>query len=151
MVKSDATTVEGYLAEMPPERRVALESVRQAVLSNLPDGYIETMQYGMISYVIPMDKVGKTYNNQPLALASLGNQKNYMTLYLNNVYGDPELEQWFVRAFNATGKKLNMGKSCVRFKDLDDLPLDIIGQAIASTPVNRMIERYQAVKRTTHH
>jgi uncharacterized protein YdhG (YjbR/CyaY superfamily) len=142
MATSEATTVAEYLAGLPEDRRRALRAVRAAIRKRLPRGYVETMQYGMISYVVPQSILGKTYNNQPLALASLGNQKHYMSLYLNNVYGDPELETWFRDAYAASGKKLDMGKSCVRFKTLDALPLDVVGDAIAATPVGRFVARY---------
>ena len=115
MVKSDAPTVESYLAELPPERREALEAVREVILANLPQGYEECMVFGMIGYVIPLSRYPKTYNNQPLALAALASQKRHMAVYLNNVYGDPETLEWFTSAYEASGKRLDMGKSCVRF------------------------------------
>ena len=91
---------------------------------------------------MPLERFPVTYNKLPLALASLASQKNYMALYLNNVYGDPERYQWFTERYKATGKRLDMGKSCVRFRTLDDLPLDVVGQAIAASPVDRFIEAY---------
>lgn len=144
MAKSKANTVEEYLAELPEARREDVEGMRKIVLDNLPDGYQETMQYGMISYIIPLQRYPKTYNGQPLAIFSLASQKNYMSLYLMNVYSDRETESWFVEGFRASGKKLNMGKSCVRFKNLDDLPLDLVSEAIARTTVDDYIERYEA-------
>jgi hypothetical protein len=149
MATSSAKTVDQYLDEQPPERREALATVRQAILDNLPDGYEETMQYGMISYIIPFERYPITYNKQPLALASLGAQKNYMTLYLMNVYGDPEIERWFHDAYKASGKKLDMGKSCVRFKKLDDLAVNVVGEAIARTPVDAFIRRYEEARKLT--
>ena len=146
MATSDATTVAEYLAELPEDRRRALRVVRTAIRKRLPRGYVETMQYGMISYVVPQSVLANTYNNQPLALASLGNQKHYMSLYLNNVYADPELETWFRDAYAAAGKKLDMGKSCIRFRTIDDLPLDVVGEAIAATPVERFVTRYLQVR-----
>lgn len=108
MATSDAATVAEYLAELPEERREAIAAVRAAILERLPEGYEERMQYGMISYVVPESVLAKTYNGQPLALASLGNQKNYVSVYLMNVYGNPELESWFHEAYEASGKKLDM-------------------------------------------
>lgn len=143
-MKSDAATVAEYLDSLPEDRRKALKKVRAAIRKHLPTGYQETMQYGGISYVIPLKRSGKTYNGQPLALATLASQKNYMALYLNNVYGDPELESWFRDAYAAAGKRLDMGKSCVRFKRLEDLPLDVVGEAVARTPVATLLERYAA-------
>ncbi len=144
MAQSTATTVAGYLDELADDRLETISSVRQIILDNLPNGYEETMQYGMISYVIPFETYPKTYNNQPLAYVSLASQKNYMSLYLMNVYGDPDTEQWFTEEYKASNKKLNMGKSCLRFKKLEDLPLDLIGQVIARTSVSEFIGRYEA-------
>ncbi|MEX0761608.1 MAG: DUF1801 domain-containing protein [Dehalococcoidia bacterium] len=144
MAQSKAQTVDEYLDELPPERREAISTVRSVILDNLPEGYEESMQYGMISYVIPLQAYPDTYNKQALAYASLASQKNYMSLYLMNVYGEPGSEQWFHERYKASGKKLDMGKSCVRFKKLDDLPLDLIAETIASTPPTRFIEKYEA-------
>ena len=143
VAQSTAATVEEYLAELPADRRAAIAAVRQAILDHLPEGYEETMQYGMIGYVIPLETYPKTYNGQPLEYIALASQKNYMSLYLMNIYGDPETEQWFVEQYKASGKKLNMGKSCVRFKRVEDFPMDLVGQAIARTPMAEFIQRYE--------
>ena len=143
MVKSDAGTVQDYLDELPDDRRESMQAVRQVVLDNLPDGYEEMMLYGMIGWAIPLEVYPETYNGHPLAYASLGNQKNYMSLYLMNVYGDQVTEEWFKERFVASGKKLNMGKSCVRFKRADDLPLDLIGEVISRTPAEDYIRYYE--------
>ena len=119
-MRSDATTVDEYLSELGDDRRGALSAVRQVILDNLPDGYEEIMQYGMISYVVPLDVLADTYNGQPLMYIALASQRQYMSLYLTNVYGDESVEKWFKERYLATGKKLNMGKSCVRFRKLDD-------------------------------
>lgn len=136
---SAATTVQEYLAELPPDRREAIEAVRKVILKNLPKGYEEGMQYGMISYHVPHSLYPAGYHcdpKLPLCHAGLASQKNYMTVYLMNVYGD---SSWFTDAYKASGKKLEMGKCCVRFKSADDLALDVIGQAIARTPPEEMI------------
>ena len=143
MVKSDAGTVQDYLDELPDDRRESMQTVRQVVLENLPDGYEEMMLYGMIGWAIPLEVYPETYNGHPLAYASLGNQKNYMSLYLMNVYGDQVTEEWFKERYAASGKKLNMGKSCVRFKRADDLPLDLIGEVISRTPSEDYIRYYE--------
>ena len=147
MAHSKAKTVDEYLAELPEDRRAALDSVREAILEHLPEGYEETIQHGMIGYVIPLEKYPVTYNGQPLVFAALASQKNYMSLYLMNIYGDTGTEQWFVDQYRASGKKLDMGKSCVRFKRLEDLPIDLVGAAIARTSVAEFIERYEASRR----
>lgn len=141
-MRSEATTVSEYLAELPEDRRRAISKVRAAIRKALPKGYEERMQYGMISYVVPSKRLPQTYNGQPLALASLGSQKNYMALYLNNVYADPSMHEWFTEAYRESGRKLDMGKSCVRFRKLDDLPLEVIGEAVSRTPVEDFVAHY---------
>jgi hypothetical protein len=143
MARSTATTVTEYLASLPEDRRAALKAVRSVIKKNLPAGYTETMQWGMISYIVPLTRYPDTYNGQPLAIASLASQKNYMSLYLMGVYGHEPTAEWFRQAYLKAGKKLDMGKSCVRFKKIDDLPLDVIGQAIARVSVDRFIEFYE--------
>ena len=147
MAQSKAKTVDEYLAELPADRREAIAALRQVILDHLPEGYEETMQYGMIGYVIPLERYPKTYNRQPLAYVSLASQKNYMSLYLMGVYGDAETGEWFTERYRASGKKLDMGKSCVRFKKLEDLPTELIGEAVARTTVADFIELYEASRR----
>jgi hypothetical protein len=142
MATSAAKTAKEYLAELPDDRRRAVEEVRRVILEHLPDGYEETMQYGMISYIVPFSRYPDTYNRQPLAMASLANQKRYMALYLMGIYGEDDA-RWFEERWKATGKKLDMGKSCVRFKRLDDVALDVIGDAIARTSVDELIAQYE--------
>ena len=113
---------------------------------NLPDGYREGMQFGMIGWYVPLERFPDTYNGQPLGLAGLASQKNYMSLYLNTVYGDPATERWFRERYAASGKKLNMGKSCVRFRHLEELPLDVIGETIARADLDRYIAGYEEVR-----
>ena len=128
---------------MPEDRRAAISAVRQVVLENLPQGYEEMMQFGMIGYVIPLERYPVPYNGQALQYAALASQKNYMSLYLMNVYSDEAVERWFVDRYKDSGKRLDMGKACVRFKSLQDLSIDLVGEAIALTPVDRFIERYE--------
>ncbi len=142
---SSAKTVDEYLASLPPDRRAALTAVRAKVNARLPSGYEEGMLYGMPSWYVPMARFPVTYNNQPLCLASLGSQKNHMAIYMMNVYSDPATDKWFRAAYKAAGKKLDMGKSCVRFKKVDDLALDVIGDAIARTGVDAYCARVEAV------
>ena len=143
MVKSKATTVKEYISELPEERTSEMKAVRNLIIENLPKGYVETMQYGMITYVIPIDRYPNTYNGLPLGYISLASQKNYMALYLMNVYSNKEIESNFKNRYIASGKKLDMGKSCVRFKKLKDLPLDLIGETIAMTSVDDFISVYE--------
>jgi hypothetical protein len=141
-MKSDTKTVEAYLRALPEDRRAAISAVRQVILANLPEGYEECMNYGMIGYVVPHRLYPAGYHcdpKQPLAFACLGSQKNHMALHLMNVYGNPATEKWFREAWKASGKRLDMGKACVRFKKVEDVPLEVIGQVIARTPVKNYI------------
>jgi hypothetical protein len=145
-VTSNAKTVEQYLQALPVDRRAAINAVREVILGSLPKGYEERITYGMIGYVVPHSLYPKGYHcdpKQPLPLAFLGSQKNHMAIYLMNVYGDPATEKWFRKAWEASGKKLDMGKSCVRFKKVEDVALEVIGQVIARTPVKNYIDRIE--------
>jgi uncharacterized protein YdhG (YjbR/CyaY superfamily) len=146
MASSSAATVQEYLAELPPERREVVSAVRDVVLRNLPEGYREGMSFGMIGWGIPLERYPDTYNKQPLGYAALAAQKNYYALYLS-VYQDPQQETTFREEFAKAGKKLDMGKSCVRFRKLEDLPLDVIGWTIAATPPEELIRVYEASRR----
>jgi len=147
LAKSKAKTVDEYLAELPEDRRAEIAIVRKVILANLPDGYQEMMQFDMIGYVVPLERYPMTYNGQPLMFAALASQKNYMSLYLMNICSDEAVEKWFVEGYKASGKKLDMGKACVRFKSLQDLPIDLVGEAIALTPVAGFIERYELCRK----
>ena len=139
-MQSDAKTVEDYLSELDHGRRKAISAVRSVILDNLPDGYEEVMQFGMIAYIVPLSVKADTYNGQPLMYIALASQKQYMSLYLTNVYADESVAEWFKQRYLATGKKLNMGKSCVRFRKLEDLPLELVGEVAAMTPVAVFVE-----------
>ncbi len=147
MVQSSATTVSAYLARLPPERRKVIAAVRSTIRKHLPKGYKETVGWGMLSYGVPLSRFPDTYNGQPLCYAALAAQKHHYAVYLMCVYGNKALETRLRRQFKAAGKRLDMGKSCVRFKQLDDLPLDAIGEAIASIPMERYIDYYKRVKK----
>jgi hypothetical protein len=142
-VQSDAGTVDEYLASLPEDRRPAIETVREVVLENLPEGFEEQMQYGMISWVVPLARYPDTYNGQALAVASLANQKRYMSLYLQGVYGDQGSQDWLRERWAGTGLRLDMGKSCLRFRSLDDLALDVVGEAVARCPVDAFLAAYE--------
>lgn len=138
-MRSNATTIDAYLAGLPTDRREAIKTVREVILKNLPAGYEEAMNWGMICYQVPLEVYPDTYNKQPLMYAALGSQKNYMAVYLTTPYGSPEKLAAFQSAYKATGKKLDMGKSCVRFKKLEDLPVEVIGNEIASMPMETFV------------
>ena len=136
---NETSRVRSYLESLPPERRAAMEAVREVILANLPDGYVETFNWGMISYEIPLEASGKTYNGKPLMYAALGNQKHHMGLYLCGLDAVQGENERFVADVAAAGKKLDMGKACVRFRDLDDLALDAVGRTIAAITPASMI------------
>jgi hypothetical protein len=146
MVSSGARTPEAYIADLHPERREAVAKVRGVILDNLPSGYEEGMKHDMISYHVPIERYPDTYNGEALGLAALASRKAYMSLYLLSVYYDPETEQWFRERFANSGRKLNMGKSCVRFKNLDDLPLEVIGGVISRLSPEMLIAVYEAAR-----
>ena len=144
---SKAKTVRAYLASLPPERCAAIEAVRRVILKNLPKGYAEGMQYGMIGYFVPHAIYPAGYHcdpEQPVPFAGLASQKQYMSVDLNAMYGGGVDEDWVRARFDAAGKKLDMGKCCIRFKKLDDLPLEVIGEAIRRVPVKTYIAQYES-------
>jgi hypothetical protein len=138
--------VDAYLNALPDDRRTVISKVRDVIRKNLPAGYAEGVGSGMLAYVIPLERYPKTYNGQPLAYVSLAAQKNYYALYLVGAYQDPKLADRLADGFRAAGKKLDMGKSCVRFKKLDDLALEVVGEVIASTPVEEFIRQHEAAR-----
>lgn len=143
MARSAAKTVDEYLAGLPDDRREVVAEVRDFVRTHLPDGYDETMNWGAISWEIPLSRYPKTYNGQPLSFAALAAQKNYYALYLMFLYDGTDRTKQFAEEFRKAGKKLDMGKSCVRFKAIGDLHLPAIAQVIADTPPDRYIELYE--------
>ena len=139
-MQSDAKTVNDYLASLPPERQVAMKEVRKMILENLPKGYQETMDWGMIVYEIPLEIFPDTYNKRPLGYVALASQKNYMSVYLFSIYVNEDKAKRFEQEYRATGKRYDVGKSCVRFRKLEDLPLELIAAEIRSTKMNDYIE-----------
>ena len=147
-MQSKAKTVKEYLAELPPERKAAIGAVREVILKNLPKGFAEIMQYGMIGYAVPHSVYPPGYHcdpKQPLPFVGLASQKNHMAVYMMNIYMDKETENWFIKAYKASGKKLDIGKSCLRFKKVEDLALDVIGQAVGRKSVKEYIALYEKV------
>ena len=145
MVSIPAATVDEYLAQLPEDRRAVVSAVRKMVKKHLPKGYQERANYGMIGWEVPMEKSGPTYNGQPLCFAGVAAQKHHYSLYLTAAYMDPVITKRVQDVFKAAGKRLDMGKSCVRFKSLDGIPLDELGPIIAAVPMEAFIERYQAI------
>jgi Domain of unknown function (DU1801) len=143
---SSATSVAAYLDELPEDRRAAISKIRAVIRKNLPKGFVEQMNYGMIGYVVPHKLFPAGYHcnpEDPLPLACLASQKNSISLYLMTVYQNPVMEQWMREQFQAAGKKLDMGKCCIRFKKLEDVPLEVVGEAIGRVSVADYIMQYE--------
>ena len=141
MPTSKPTTVAEFFAALPEDRRKALQAVRKTILANLPDGFEEGVGGGYVVYSVPLARFPDTYNGQPLMLAALASQKSYMALYLMCVYDEPSQKR-FAAEWKATGRKLDMGKACVRFKRLDDVALDVVGETIGRLGPDEYVEKY---------
>jgi len=146
-MKYNAKTVSEYLEALPEDRRAAINAVRKVILKHLPKGYDEAMSAGCIAYQVPLAVLPKTYNGQPLWYAALASEKNYMSVHLMTVYGHKPTEIWLRERFKASGKRLDMGKACIRFRKLEDLPLDVIGEAVARVPLETYVQLYQASRK----
>ena len=147
MKKKDAPAdARAYLALLPEERATMLGRLREVVREHLPEGFEETIEFGMIAYVVPLSRYPKTYNGRPLLLCALASQKNHLALYLTGLYADAARREAFEKAFEKAGKKLDAGKSCVRFGTLDDLAMDAVTSAIEGLSVDDLI----ALHETTH-
>lgn len=146
MVSSAAATVDAYLAELPPERREVATKLRALIRKHLPKGYAEAMTWGMPTYEVPLARYPDTYNKKPLAYVGFAAQKNKYSLYLMGVAEDSAQERKLRAAAAAMGIKLDMGKSCVRFTRLDQLPLDAIAGIVASMPVDDYIAAHEAAR-----
>ena len=144
---SKATTVKEYIAELPPDRKKAMTLLRKVILENLPDGFEETMSYGMIGYVVPHSKYPAGYHcnpTLPLPFMNIASQKNFIAVYSMGVYSDPELLKWFTDAHaKASPKKLDMGKSCIRYKKTEDIPFSLIGQLASKRTPDQWIAAYE--------
>ena len=144
MARSSATTPAAYLKELPAERRRELSRVRDVVRRHLPEGYREVMNWGMITYEVPLERHPQTYNGQPLCYAALAAQKNHLALYFMPL--DAGVRARLKAAFTEAGKTLDAGKSCIRFKQADDLPLDAIGAAIGGMPLDRYVAYVESAR-----
>ncbi|HQR08512.1 MAG TPA: DUF1801 domain-containing protein [Gemmatales bacterium] len=150
-MQSKAATVAEYLASLPEDRRKAITAVREAILANLDNDYVEGMQYGMIGYYVPHSVYPPGYHCDPkqgLPFAGLASQKNHMSVYLMCLYANGTELKWLEGAFKKAGKKLDMGKCCIRFKSLEQLPLDVIGDVVRRVPAKKYIEYYESAINT---
>jgi hypothetical protein len=144
-MQSKAATVEAYLASLPEDRRAAVSAVREVILANMDKNLREGMQYGMIGYSIPHEVFGPGYHcdpRQPLPFAGLASQSGHMSLYLMCAYSHAPTRQWLEKSWKAAGKKLDMGKACIRFKKLDDVPLEVIGEVFRRVTAKSFIDVY---------
>ncbi len=148
---SKAKTVAQYLKELPADRREVIEAIRNTILKNLDKGFQETMQYGGIGYSVPHSTYPAGYHcdpKQPLPFAGIGNQKNHVGIYLICIYTDEKVYSEFVEGWKKSGKRLDMGKSCVRVKKLDDVALDVLGKTIKKVKVKQFIAMYEEGRKT---
>jgi len=144
MATSTAKTPDAYVASLPRDRSAEIAAVRAAVNAKIPPGFEEGMVYGMIGWYAPSTRLAKTYNGQPFAIACLASQKNYMALYLMSVYSDSAVQKRFIDTYKKSGKKLDMGKACIRFNSADALALDVIGEAVSAVSVDRWVAIHEA-------
>ena len=145
-MKTDVSTVEDYLASLPPDRREVVSKVRNAIRKSIPKGYAEAFRWSAIAWEIPLSRFPKTYNNQPLGYVALAAQKNYYALHLMRAYGDKQELARIQDGFRKAGKKLDMGKACIRFRKLEDLPLDVITESVARTTPEEWIRMYESAR-----
>ena len=146
-MRSNADSVADYLESLPPDRREAISTIRDVINANLPEGYVEQMEWGMVTWVIPLEDYPDTYNKLPLSYISLASQKNHMAVYLMGLYSEGPEESWFRQQYAERGMKLDMGKSCVRFQKLEEVPLDVLGEVVAKIPAGEFIARYEEARK----
>lgn len=148
-MQSKAVTPEEYVNELPTERKEAIIKLRKEILKNLPRGFKEVMGYGMLSYVVPHSIYPAGYHCKPvdpLPFASLASQKNFISFYHMGIYSDPELMEWFVKEYpKHTTAKLDMGKSCIRFKKPEHIPYKLLGELMSKMTVKKWIDQYESI------
>ncbi|MES1220396.1 MAG: DUF1801 domain-containing protein [Bacteroidota bacterium] len=146
-MQSKASSPEEYIAEIPADRQAAFKKLRQTIKKNLPKGFKEEMSYGMIGYVIPHDKYPAGYHcnpSLPLPFMNIASQKNFIAVYNMGVYANPALLKWFIDAHaKASPKKLDMGKSCIRYKKPEDIPFELIGELASKISPDEWIALYE--------
>lgn len=148
-MQSKAQTVENYMNELPEERKAPMQRLRELFKANLPEGFVEQMSYGMIGYVVPHSIYPKGYHcspELPLPFINVASQKNFIAVYHMGIYSDENLLNWFVEEYPKHSKaKLDMGKSCIRFKKMDQIPYELLGELLTKMTVNQWIERYDVI------
>lgn len=147
-MQSTAATPDQYISELPDERKIAMEQLRKVVTDNIPAGFKEVMSYGMLGYCVPHEIYPNGYHcnpKDPLPFFAVASQKNSINIYHMMIYADKNLHDWFVAEYPKYSKsKLDMGKSCIRFKKTADIPYDLIGELLAKVTVDQWIERYES-------
>jgi len=151
-MKIEAASPDEYVAKLPNERQIPFQKMRETILRNIPEGFEETMSYGMIGYVVPHSTYPAGYHvdpKLPLPFINIASQKNFIALYHSGVYADPDVYDWFVGEYPKHSKtKLDMGKSCIRFKKIDQIPYELIGELVKKITPHRWIRIYESkVKR----
>jgi uncharacterized protein YdhG (YjbR/CyaY superfamily) len=148
-MQKNVQTVDNYMNELPEERKSPMQRLREVFKANLPEGFAEEMNYGMIGYVVPHSIYPKGYHcspELPLPFVNIASQKNFIAVYHMGIYSDEKLLNWFVEEFPKHSKaKLDMGKSCIRFKKMDQIPFELLGELLTKMTVNQWIERYDSV------
>lgn len=146
-MKYDVNTIDEYISVLPENRRVAVEKLRNIIIANLPEGFVEQMSYGMIGYVVPLSIYPKGYHvkkNEPLPFLSIASQKNHIALYHLGMYMDKAVETWFAKEYDKqVATKLDMGKSCIRFKNTDTIPYKLIAELCKKITVEDYIKIYE--------
>ncbi|SEB96680.1 protein of unknown function (DU1801) [Tenacibaculum sp. MAR_2009_124] len=146
-MKYEATSPEDYISQVPEERKEVLEKLRKTIRKNIPEGYEEGIQYGMIGYFVPLNSYPEGYHcspNEPLPFMSFASQKNSINLYHSGIYAIPEIHDWFVKEYpKYSSRKLDMGKSCIRFKKIDEIPYVLIAELVKKISVDQWITVYE--------
>jgi uncharacterized protein YdhG (YjbR/CyaY superfamily) len=146
-MKAEAQTPDTYVAQLPDDRKDAIQKLRKVILNNLPEGFEETMSYGMLAYVVPHSLYPDGYHcntKLPLPFMNLASQKNYISVYHSGFYASAKVYEWFVSEYpKHTAQKMDIGKCCIRFKKLDDIPYDLIGQLAGKMTVDEWVKFYE--------
>jgi hypothetical protein len=146
VVRSEARTAAEYVASLPVQRRGEVATVLEVLRRAMPSGYTETMSFGMISWVVPLEVYPDTYNGEPLGYTSLAVQKRHNALYLMGLYADGDAERDFRERWTAGGRRLDMGRSCLRFRTAADLDLDLVAETVAGCGPDEFVARYERAR-----
>ncbi len=146
MAHSNETTVEGYISSLPEDKAEVISKLRKMILEVIPDGIEENMNWGMISYEVPLGIYPNTYNDKPLSYAALASQKNHFSIYSTNLYMNEKYMPSLIEAYKKIGSKPNMGKSCIRFTKIENIPIDEILRIIGDSSLDEFIKGYEKIR-----